>query len=853
MRANWNNKFTLKTKFWFWTCVELQGFTGNRIYRPKFKGEFESYRPLLAVRMLVASSFIIPFHGVYAQSESGSTPPGRIVATETFPEVVHEALLERELSEISTRETLLDAKPEVQATSQERAVVAFLKGIELTKKKEHKEAGKYFEMSLRELPKDSQLFPVVKMSLETLHLDSAKPLNALKSVKSITAKYPSFVEWKSEQFQFMIRVLMSAKSDNLLLKTWLEYLDKVRPAQRSLELEVEVAQFADKYIKIRTKDYYEFLESIAAYYPYTETSRWAFQKLQNLNCGRTKDKKIKDGMLVYRPSLWLLGRLAGNAALDEGLRVFVVQMLNQPVKGSRGETKVFDTAEKINFMMQSRLYSEALDASKAYFEDVSEFKSPTQRPIRAKALYQLGQIHMRLNQWEQSAVIFSRYLQEYGDLYERSGAEEALADSLVRLNFHSEAAKIYAKLGQSVNADPMIRWHHFWNVYLGKDYASALALLEKPGYVPNRDRGIDGGLEYWRAKILEKMGQLDQSNDQFKKILVANGDSFYSLMVQASKPSLREASVPVTPIPSESKRFFDGDQFMAGPSGKKMAAKLLTMPSAVPLTSVAAEVNSVDLKMSRYLQKWGHYRYARRLLKTINWTRVIEGKFFTELADLAFSLGDFAIGLKVAALPQSPFKSMPTSSKDLIEHMHMNNSDWKLMYPFAHERLVTKYADAARIDPYLILSIMRAESVYDPDARSHVGAQGLMQIMPFTAIRIARIMNDQKFDLHKLHTPEVNIGYASFYLRRLLDYYDGNVILAIAAYNAGPNSVDKWLSAYGFIDMDEFVECIPFKETRRYVKSVLRNMNQYQSVYSAKPALITLPKIPLVKSELEIF
>ena len=105
-------------------------------------------------------------------------------------------------------------------------------------------------------------------------------------------------------------------------------------------------------------------------------------------------------------------------------------------------------------------------------------------------------------------------------------------------------------------------------------------------------------------------------------------------------------------------------------------------------------------------------------------------------------------------------------------------------------------------------------------------------------------MNDGRFELSDLHRPEVNIGYASFYLRRLVDYYKGNPLLAVAAYNGGPISVDRWVHSYGHLETDEFVETIPFRETRRYVKSVFRNFNQYKSVWQQSKALASLPKVP---------
>jgi soluble lytic murein transglycosylase len=148
---------------------------------------------------------------------------------------------------------------------------------------------------------------------------------------------------------------------------------------------------------------------------------------------------------------------------------------------------------------------------------------------------------------------------------------------------------------------------------------------------------------------------------------------------------------------------------------------------------------------------------------------------------------------------------------------------------------------------------MRAESIYDEDAQSQVGAQGLMQIMPFTAVRLARVMQDTNFELSQLRQPEINISYASYYLKMLADYYKGNMILAVAAYNGGPTSVDRWLSNYADLEMDELVDTMSFRETRRYVKSVFRNLNYYKFIWQQTRALAALPSVPANTTGEEIF
>jgi soluble lytic murein transglycosylase-like protein len=150
--------------------------------------------------------------------------------------------------------------------------------------------------------------------------------------------------------------------------------------------------------------------------------------------------------------------------------------------------------------------------------------------------------------------------------------------------------------------------------------------------------------------------------------------------------------------------------------------------------------------------------------------------------------------------------------------------------PFAN--YVYEIAKVTGMDPYLILSIIKSESAFNSRALSTAGAQGLMQLMPYTAVRLARRLDDQDFRLDQLQAADTNLLYGSLYLALLLNYYNGHEVPAVAAYNAGPQVVNKWLRECQNCPVDAFVEFIPYAETRNYVKKVL---NTYSSYYQAEP------------------
>ena len=147
-------------------------------------------------------------------------------------------------------------------------------------------------------------------------------------------------------------------------------------------------------------------------------------------------------------------------------------------------------------------------------------------------------------------------------------------------------------------------------------------------------------------------------------------------------------------------------------------------------------------------------------------------------------------------------------------------------FPVAHKDIFIRHARELDIPISWSLAVARQESAFMPDAKSSAGARGLMQLMPSTARIIARSEGIKYSSRNKLLEADFNIRLGSNYLRWMLGRYDNNRILASAAYNAGPGNVDKWLDADA--DLDVWIETIPFKETRNYVKNVLA----YSAIYN---------------------
>ena len=136
-------------------------------------------------------------------------------------------------------------------------------------------------------------------------------------------------------------------------------------------------------------------------------------------------------------------------------------------------------------------------------------------------------------------------------------------------------------------------------------------------------------------------------------------------------------------------------------------------------------------------------------------------------------------------------------------------------------------------EPALVLSIARQESNFDIRAKSRRGARGVMQLMPATARKVSRQLNLRYSRSRLLRDPTYNMRLGGAYLKSQLDRYEGSYILAIAAYNAGPAAVERWISLHGDprsddLDAIDWIEMIPYRETRNYIQRVLENLMMYR-------------------------
>jgi soluble lytic murein transglycosylase len=161
---------------------------------------------------------------------------------------------------------------------------------------------------------------------------------------------------------------------------------------------------------------------------------------------------------------------------------------------------------------------------------------------------------------------------------------------------------------------------------------------------------------------------------------------------------------------------------------------------------------------------------------------------------------------------------------------------WRLAFPLPFRPYLERYGKAHQLDLYLLAGLIRQESEFNPRAVSVAGARGLMQVMPSSGQQLARTLKTRGFRTSSLFRPDLNIQFGCYYLRDLIDTHEGSREAALAAYNGGSLRAENWLTWATYKEPAEFVETIPFTETRTYVQAVLRNAWMYSRIYGPAAA-----------------
>jgi soluble lytic murein transglycosylase len=316
---------------------------------------------------------------------------------------------------------------------------------------------------------------------------------------------------------------------------------------------------------------------------------------------------------------------------------------------------------------------------------------------------------------------------------------------------------------------------------------------------------LEGGKgAYWVARIDERQGDKPAAIAGYTRIVSRFPFSWYALLSRARLASLGSPAPP-----------FGVDD--PGPRGPRLAARaddaLATDPLIARVDQLLAAGLGSDAGDELYRDERGFLRRHDRAAA------------FATLLDRYRKAGNFFRPWMLAVSYSGSALDGP--AKDDARRW------WENAYPRAYRELIEKHqALGANPEGYLY-SIMRKESGFNPHDLSYADAQGLLQMIPPTTLRVAKELKIP-YDPGRLYEPEYNIQTGSWYIGRLLQKFKGQVPIGAGSFNCGPRPVMKWVEQYGNREIDELVELVPYSQTREYMKKVTENFARYQYLYEDK-------------------
>lgn len=402
--------------------------------------------------------------------------------------------------------------------------------------------------------------------------------------------------------------------------------------------------------------------------------------------------------------------------------------------------------------------------------------------------------------------------------------------------------KKYPRSGLSADA----RWHLAWIKYLKKDYGGAydgFKALWKTKSKKNRSLANEKTL-YWTAMSLVRLGRITEAMPILEQITQDKGFGYYYLVAKARlqilkaqldvrqtasqaqekiDPKLEEAPV----VAAKDEEAENEDELDVDSDDDAADAKEETEAAAAP---EPAESPFQNAKMAKRFKR-ANDLIAIGLNQWATWELYEIERRTAQQSHLNTLISRYE---SIESYYRSAYISYVYFTRQRIkEGMKDGKPIWLGTYPRAYERSVSNFSRSYNVPEEFVWAIMRAESQFKPDIKSPVGALGLMQLMPYTAGQVAKMLSFSEFTTPQLFEPATNIRLGTRYLQRLLKQFEQTVPLAAAAYNAGPHRVRAWLKSFGNnLDMDEFVEHIPYLETRNYVKKVVHNYFVYRQLYN---------------------
>jgi soluble lytic murein transglycosylase len=421
----------------------------------------------------------------------------------------------------------------------------------------------------------------------------------------------------------------------------------------------------------------------------------------------------------------------------------------------------------------------------------------------ALKLYMLAELSRNEDDRAGHDALIAQMLQRYPT---SRWLEEALySGGNMYLLKHDAAQAIYHygllfKMFPNSTYAPSAHWRAAWMNYRTRNYSEAARLMDE------QIERYPGGQEmpsalYWRGRIYEdEEHNFPQATNYYRRLVSVYTDYYYANLARQRLAVLgTQPAVPPAPSLTNAQR-----------------------PQVPALTGELPE-NDIHLIKARLLANAALNEYIG---PEIHASPTADEWGALGQAEIYVSYGEYTRSLQSMKHSGISFFTLPM---DQVPSVY-----WHLLFPQPYWKELVANAGSNGLDPYLVASLIRQESEFNAGAVSPANAYGLMQLLPSVGKSVAKKHGMKGFSTKQLLDPSTNLELGTINLKQVLDRFGGQAEYALAAYNAGDTPVRQWLATNDYKDVPEFVESIPYTETRDYVQAILRNREMYRALYPAR-------------------
>ena len=363
---------------------------------------------------------------------------------------------------------------------------------------------------------------------------------------------------------------------------------------------------------------------------------------------------------------------------------------------------------------------------------------------------------------------------------------------------YKRAAEVAHTLTQRLDALWRVGWIHYQRNQFTEAIDTFQEIVQAVG-TPSSDSSLHAASQalYWLARSQEHLGLMEPARQHLEELSQDYPFTYYGQL----------AEIRLGPTEFSTRRW-------------TVLASNDTM-SAVAPPYLQQDIHYQKIQELRSLQL---FKEAVQELDVVFTRYGANSQAFPQLVSLASEVGAYDVGIRLAIRHFGA-----TLRKGQLP---LSSPAWLGAFPMGYQMVIQSFVPK-HVDPFLVAGLIREESLYSARVVSPVGAIGLMQLMPATAKKVARQLGlqDSDYDPQGLYEPEQNIQLGTYYLGQLLNEFQDNIIYSVAAYNAGPQAVKRWIAQNGQREPDEFVELIGYRETRGYVKRVVGSYRIYRTLF----------------------